>query len=73
MVFLDFIYARHSMEMRKMGGFGIEDFLTEASLGWKCFGTYNEDQEFYTFNDKYLHNFIRKSIRSGRLAAFNRI
>ena len=36
---LPFIYARHSMKMQKMSGFGIRDCLTEASLGWKCFGT----------------------------------
>ena len=29
---LAFIYARHSMEMQKMSGFGIKDCLTEASL-----------------------------------------
>ena len=33
---LAFIYARHSMEMQNMSGFGIKDCLTEASLGWKC-------------------------------------
>ena len=69
---LAFIYARHSMERQKMSGFGIKDCLTEASLGWKCFGTYNEDREFYTFNDKYVRDFIRKSIKGGRVGAFNR-
>ena len=69
---LAFIYARHSMEMQKMSGFGIKDCLTEASLGWKYFGTYNKDREFYTFNDKYVRNFIRKSIKGGRVGAFNR-
>ena len=69
---LAFIYARHSMEMQKMSGFGIKDCLTEASLGWKCFGTYNKDREFYTFNDKYVRNFIRKYIKGGRCGAFNR-
>ena len=69
---LAFIYARHSMEMQKMSGFGIKDCLTEASLGWKCFGTYNKDREFYTFNDKYVRDFIRKSIKGGRVGAFNR-
>ena len=69
---LAFIYARHSMEMQKMTGFGIKDCLTEASLGWKCFGTYNENREFYTFNDKYVRDFIRKSIKGGRVGAFNR-
>ena len=71
-LFLAFIYARHSMEMQKMSGFGIKDCLTEASLGWKCFGTYNKDREFYTFNDKYVRDFIRKSIKGGRVGAFNR-
>ena len=69
---LAFIYARHSMEMQKMSGFGIKDCLTEASLGWKCFGTYNKNREFYTFNDKYVRDFERKSIKGGRVGAFNR-
>ena len=69
---LAFIYARHSMEMQKMSGFGIKDCLTEASLGWKCFGTFNKDREFYTFNDKYVRDFIRKSIKGGRVGNFNR-
>ena len=56
---LAFMYARHSMEMQKVSGFGIEDCLTEASLGWKCFGTINKDREFYTFYGKYVRNFIR--------------
>ena len=69
---LAFIYARHSMEMQKMSGFGIKDCLTEASLGWRCFGTFNKNKEFYTFNDKYVRDFIRKSINGGRVGAFNR-
>ena len=69
---LAFIYARHSMEMQKLSGFGIKDCLTEASLGWKCFGTYNKNRKFYTFNDKYVRDFIRKSIKSGRVGACNR-
>ena len=69
---LAFIYARHSMEMQKMTGFGIKDCLTEASVGWKCFGTYNKDREFHTFNDKYERDFIRKSIKGGRCGAFIR-
>ena len=55
---LAFIYARHSLEMQKMGGFGIKDCFTEASLGWNRFGTYNEDRKFQTLNDKYVHDFI---------------
>ena len=69
---LAFIYARHSMEMQKMSDFGIKDCLTEASLGWKCFGTYNKDRGFYTFNNKYVRDFIRRSIKGGRCGAFIR-
>ena len=54
------------MEMQKKSGFPIIDCLTEAGLGWKCFGTYNKDREFYTFNDKYVRDFIRRSIKGGR-------
>ena len=60
------------MEMQKMSGFGIKDCLTEASLGWKGFGTNNKNKEFYTFNNKYVRDFIRKSIKGGRVGAFNR-
>ena len=66
------IFARQSMKMPKLSGFGIEDCLTEASLGWKCFGTYNKDREFYTFNEKFVRNFVRKSIKGGKVAALNR-
>ena len=69
---LAFVYARHSIEMQKVSGFGIKICLTEASLGWKCFGTYNKDREFYTSNDKYVSDFIRKTIKVGRVGAFNR-
>ena len=60
------------MAMQNMSGFGIKDRLTEASLGWNCFGTYRKDREFYTFNDQYVRDFIRKSIKGGRVAALNR-
>ena len=36
--------------------------LAEASLGWKNFGTYNKDRDFYTFNNKYVRDFIRRKI-----------
>ena len=41
---LAFIYARHSLEIQNMSGFGYKDCLTEGSLGWKCFGTYDKDR-----------------------------
>ena len=70
--YLAFVYARHSIEMQKTSGFGIKDRLTEASIGWKCFGKFNKDREFYTLEEKYYRDFILKSIKCGRVAAFNR-
>ena len=43
---LVFIYTRISLKKQNMSSFGIEDCLTEANLGWKCFGTYNKVQVF---------------------------
>ena len=60
------------MQMQNMTGFGIEDCLTKSSLGWKYFGRYNKNREFYTFNDKYVRHFMRKSVKGGRVAAFSR-
>ena len=55
----NFVELRHIWEPYLMGT-------------WKCFGKYNKDREFYTFNDKYVRDFIRKSIKGGRVAALNR-
>ena len=60
------------MEMQKMSGFGIKDCLTEVSLGWKCFGKCNKNREFYTFKDKYVRDFLRKSIKGGRCGSYIR-
>ena len=60
------------MKVQKMSGFGIKDCLIEASLGWKCFGTFRRNREIDTFNDKYVRDFIRKYIKGGRVGAFNK-
>ena len=57
------------MEMQKVYEEGIKESLTEASLGWKCFGLYNRDREFHTFKNKYVRDFIRKSSKGLRTCA----
>ena len=69
---LAFIYARNSLEKQIVSEFGIKACLTEASLGWKCFGTSNKDSDFCTFDDKYIRDFIRKTIKAGRIAPLHR-
>ena len=51
----------------------IRECLTEAILGWNCFGRYNEDKKFYTSNDKYVRHFIRRSIYDGRVCALQKL
>ena len=55
-----------------MSGFGIKDCLTEASLGWKCFGTFNKDREFHTSNDKYFGVLLPELMKTGKVDAFKR-
>ena len=58
--------------MQKITKIGCKDSLIQPSFGWKCFGLYNKDREFCTFKNKYVHDFIRKSIKGGRICALNR-
>ena len=50
----------------------IKEPLTETSLRWKCFGMYNKDRQVYNFKNKYVLDFTRKSIQSGKVCAFKR-
>ena len=50
----------------------IRKILTETSLGWKCFVLYNTDREIYSFKNKFLRDFIRKSIKGGTVRALKR-
>ena len=59
------------MKMQQMSGCGIKDCFTEASLGWISFRKYNQKREFHMFNEKYDGDFIRKSIKGGRIDALN--
>ena len=67
---LPFIYAKHSMEMQIMSCFGMRCCLTEDSLGWKCFGTFNKDREFYTLNDTYVRDFISQKHKGWEMWSF---
>ena len=49
--------------MQIMSGLGIKHCLTEAFLGWICFGKYKKYRDFYTFSGEYVWDFIRKSIK----------
>ena len=68
-----FSYARYCKAMQKITGFSRKDCLSAPGSGWKCFnGLRTEEVEpIYTINDKYMRLFVRRSIKDGRVCAFN--
>ena len=54
--------------MQTKSGIGTKHCLTEAFLGWKCFGKYKKYRDFYTFSGEYVWDFIRKSVKGGRVS-----
>ena len=68
-----FSYARYSNAMEEITGVRLNDCLSLPCLGWKYFeslGT-EEDEPKNNYNDKYMRHFVRRSIKGGRVCAFN--
>ena len=66
------VYASLALKMQKMTKIGIKKSLTDASPAWKYFGLYNQGCQFYTFENEYVRDFVRRSGKDGRVCAFNR-
>ena len=68
-----FCYARYSMGMEELTGFGMKNSLTLPSLANKYFNSLRDenDEPVYTYTDPFMRNFVRKAIKSGRCNAFN--
>ena len=68
-----YCYARYIKAMEETTGFSMKDCLSLPGLGWKYFDSLRteEDEDIYTYNDKYMRWFVRQSIRGGRVCAFN--
>ena len=68
-----FSYARYMKTMEEMTGFSMKDCLSLPGLGWKNFNSLRteQDEPIYTYNDKYMRWFVRRSIKRGRVCAFN--
>ena len=66
---LAFIYARYSMNMSSITGFGMKGCLSLPSLGWKHFmsSRTESDEKIYSYTDKYM----RQAIKGGKTGAFN--
>ena len=72
---LAFIYARYSMNMSSITGFGMKDCLSLPSLGWKHFMSSRcvDDEPIYSHTDKYMRHFVRQAIKGGKVGAFNQL
>ena len=70
---LAFIYARYSMKMDSLTGFGMKNCLSLPSLGWKYYnsGRTEDDEPIYSYTDKYMGHFVRQSIKGVKIGAFN--
>ena len=68
-----FSYAKYCKAMEEITRFSMKVSLSPPGLGWKFFNSLSteEDEHLYTYNDKYMRWFVRRSIKGGRVCAFN--
>ena len=68
-----FSYARYIKAMEEVIGFSRKDCLSVPGLALKYFNSLRteEDDPIYTYNDKYMRDFVRKAAYDGRVCAFN--
>ena len=68
-----FCYARYTMGMEKLTGFGRKNSLTLPSLANNYFNSLRDenDEPVYTYTDPFMRSFVRQSIKGGRCNAFN--
>ena len=59
--------------MEEIIGCSMKDCLSLPGLGLKTFNSLRTDQDepIYTYNDKYMRQFIRQAAYGGRVCAFN--
>ena len=68
-----FCYARYTMGMEELTGFGMKNSLTLLSLANKFFNSLRDenDEPIYTYTDPFMRNFVTRSIKGSRCNAFN--
>ena len=71
---LGMLVARHANKIQKITGVSFKTSLTQSSLSWSALGKYMEisGKSFYTPKNKYVRDFIRKTVHGGRVVVLNR-
>ena len=59
--------------MEKLTGFGIKNSVTLPALANKYFNSLRDenDEPIYTYNDEFMRQFVRQTIKGGRCSALN--
>ena len=67
-----FCYARYTVGMEELAGFGMKNSLTLSSLANNFFNSLRDenDEPIYTYMNPFMRIFVRKSIQGGRCNAF---
>ena len=68
------VLAKHGNKIQKITGVSFKNSLTESSLAWSTLGKYvkQSGKTFYTPKNKYVRDFIHKTVHGGRVVALNR-
>ena len=68
------VVAKHGNKIQKITGVSFKNSLTESSLAWSTLGKYMKQSEktFYTPKNKYVRDFIHRTVHGGRVVALNR-
>ena len=68
------VIARHGNKIQQLTGVSFKNSLTESSLAWSTLGRYvkQSGKTFYTPKNKYVRDFIHKTVHGGRVVALNR-
>ena len=66
-----FCYATYTMAIKEITVFGTKNSLTLPSLANKYFYSLGDenDKDIYSYNDPFMRNFVRQSIKGGRCSA----
>ena len=67
------VVAKHGNKIQKLTGVSFKNSLTESSLAWSTLGRYIREsgKSFYTPKNKYVRDFVHKTVHGGRVVALN--
>ena len=68
------VVAKHGNKFQKITGVSFKNSLTQSSLAWSTMGKYMKQsgKSFFTPKNKYVRDFILKTVHGGRVVSLNR-